>query len=516
MAGTRVLQARLVSGGDDTKLSPELERRGVERLRWMVLAVGVGFLASIPLRHLTWGKDAPLLTLSEIVAGTFAGLSLLFFLALRFGGLPKSFALKTGLAYEVLLCFAVALVEQVLVGFSPMPFRVSLVAIVLLTFPLVVPSAPRWRLLATIVAASAHPLALLVVDRATDGAIRTVELVGTAAPTFIVAGISTWLGHIAHRLRVEAGRGLTFGQYELVRKLGEGGMGEVWEARHAQLLRPAAIKIIRPDAAATRGESARARFRREAQATGALGSPHTVELYDFGTTDDGTLYYAMEYLEGIDLETFVQRFGRMHPARVLFVIGQVAESLAEAHELGLVHRDIKPANIFLCRVGISYDYVKVLDFGLVKPRYVADNAPVSVVGAVSGTPGYVAPEHAAGKEFDGRADLYSLGCVAYYLATGKRVFERPTRMALLSAHLTEDPEPLSRRAGHPIPDVVDRLVLDLLQRDPQKRPESARALLGRIVQARAALDLQWTDDIAQDWWDKHLEDLAKTKHELVL
>jgi hypothetical protein len=510
----RVLTARLVSGGIDGSLSRDLEARAAVRLRWLVLAIAFAFAISIPLRFMTWGKDAALLTLSDVVSGTFAGLSVLMFVALRFGGLPNGFALKVGLAYEVLLCFAIALVEQVLVGFAPMPFRLSLVAIVLLTFPLVVPSAPKWRLIATTVAASAHPLALLVVDLAADGAVRMSEIVGTAAPTFVAAGIAAWVGHLVHRLRIDAGRGLAFGQYELVRKLGEGGMGEVWEARHAQLLRPAAIKLIRSDRE-QRGESARKRFRREALATGSLRSPHTVALFDFGTADDGTLYYAMELLEGIDLERFVHTFGPMVPARILYVLEQVAEALAEAHELGLVHRDIKPANIYLCRVGIDHDFVKVLDFGLVKPRFVAESSAVSIAGAVSGTPGYVAPEHIAGKELDGRADLYSLGCVAYYLATGRRVFERGTRMELLGAHLGEDPLPPSQRA-YGVPPALDRLILDLLARDREKRPASARALLDRIEHVRAELGERWGAREAAAWWDAHLADVAKTRDELVL
>ncbi len=510
---TKILRAML--DGAEASLPPELAQRAVARLRWLVLVIAAALLATIPLRFLTWGKGDSLLTLSDIVAATFAGLSVLTFLAIRFGRLAPDLVLKVGLVYEVALCFALAMVEQVLIGFSPMPFRLSVVTIVLLTFPLVVPSPPRLRLVATAVAACSQPIALSLVHLA-RGELGLVEIALTSTPTLMVGALAAWLGQLVHRLRVDAGRAVTFGQYELVRKLGEGGMGEVWEARHTHLLRPAAIKLIRPETAGAYGVAARARFKREAQATGALGSPHTVELFDFGTTEDGTLYYAMELLEGMDLETMVQRFGPLEPARVLHVLDQTARSLAEAHELGLVHRDIKPANVFLCRVGTELDFVKVLDFGLVKPRYVAEDSPVSVAGAVSGTPGYVAPEHAAGKELDGRADLYSLGCVAYFLLTGQRVFSRPTKMALLTAHLTEDPIPPSARCGLPIPPEVDALVLSLLSRDPNGRPASARALLALVARTRAAIDARWDEPAMERWWQANLAEDVRPRRALVL
>jgi eukaryotic-like serine/threonine-protein kinase len=518
MGGRRVLTAifQNPSGWDDTTLPPALEKRGADRLPILIFAIAIFFGATIPLRYVTWGKPDDLISLSDLVAGTFAALSLLLAAALRFGRLPSGIVLKIGLAYEIILCFALALIEQVLIGFSPMPFRLSLVAIVLVSFPLLVPSPPLWRFVATALAACAQPLALVFVHFMAGGVLEPIEVALSSAPTVLVAFLAAWIGQVVHRLRLDAGRALSFGQYELVRKLGEGGMGEVWEARHAHLLRPAAIKLIRPDTAGMHGEAARTRFKREAQATGALASPHTVELFDFGVTEDGTLYYAMELLEGIDLESFLARFGPMEPARVLHVIDQTARSLAEAHELGLVHRDIKPANIYLCRLGTEHDFVKVLDFGLVKPRFVAEDSPVSVAGAVSGTPGYVAPEHAAGRELDGRADLYSLGCVAYYLLTGQRVFVRPTKMALLAAHLSEDPVPPSKRVPLPIPEALDRLVLDLLARDPKKRPESSRALLARIAELRSFIEPRWTDVRAREWWSTHLAERMRPRRALVL
>ena len=518
MRTKRILEAMFVEAGaaDANELPPELEARAVSRLTWLVLGIGTFFVASVPLRWITWGKgDGTLLTYTTILAGLFAGLSFLTFALLRFGRLEPRTVLKAGLAYEIALCFALAFVEQVLVGFTAMPFRLSVVVVVLLTFPLVVPSPPRWRLIATGLGALSQPVALLAVG-SLAGSVRPWDIAATSLPTLMVAALAAWLGQVVHRLRVDVGRARAFGQYELLSKLGEGGMGEVWEARHAKLLRPAVIKLIRPETAGLYGDAAKARFRREAQATGALRSPHTVELYDFGTTEDGTLYYAMEMLEGIDLETFVLRFGSMAPERVLHVLDQAARSLAEAHELGLVHRDIKPANVYLCRVATELDFVKVLDFGLVKPRYVAEESPVSVAGAVSGTPGYVAPEHASGRPYDGRADLYALGCVAYYLLTGQRVFVRRTKLELMSAHLSLDPTPPSLRVpGLVVPPSLDALIMALLARDPGQRPQTAWELVEQVAAIRDEAP-RWDAARAREWWRAHLPELAAPRDQLVL
>jgi len=264
------------------------------------------------------------------------------------------------------------------------------------------------------------------------------------------------------------------------------------------------------------GDSARTRFRREAQATGALTSPHTVSLFDYGTTEDGTLYYAMELLDGIDLETLVKHTGPLPPERVLHVLEQACLSLAEAHQLGLVHRDIKPANLVLCRVGTQVDFLKVLDFGLVKPQFLAEDSPVSVAGSVSGTPGYVAPEHAAGRPVDERSDLYSLGCVAYFLLTAQRVFVRRTKMELLSAHLMQDPTPPAKRVPSlHLSSAIDELTMDLLSRDPSERPPNARALVQRIRRLKHDLPL-WTDERAEQWWEEHLAERISPKTLLVL
>ena len=233
------------------------------------------------------------------------------------------------------------------------------------------------------------------------------------------------------------------GSYHLEDLLGKGGMGEVWKATHRFLARSAAVKLIMPSALGAKDEAAAQvtlrRFEREAQTTASLRSPHTIELYDFGVSRDGTFYYVMELLDGLDLQTLVAKHGPQPPERVVFLLRQACHSLYEAHKAGLVHRDIKPANIFMCRYGTDLDFVKVLDFGIVKREQMAgkEEAQLTAVGMISGTPAYLAPEMALAEgPTDGRADLYALGCVGYWLLTGQLVFDKANAMAMVVAHST--------------------------------------------------------------------------------
>jgi serine/threonine protein kinase len=214
-------------------------------------------------------------------------------------------------------------------------------------------------------------------------------------------------------------------------------MGEVWRAKHRLLARPAAIKLIRPEVLGAGSDAEHRtvlqRFEREAQATASLSSPHTIRVFDFGAAQDGRFYYVMEFLHGRDLETLVQEFGPLPADRVLYLLRQVCHSLAEAHARGMVHRDIKPANICLCRAGLDYDVVKVLDFGLVKLGAV--NATLAGDQMISGTPAFMAPEViVGGGVVDGRADIYAIGGVAYYLLTGQLVFEADSPIQMLRHH----------------------------------------------------------------------------------
>jgi eukaryotic-like serine/threonine-protein kinase len=322
-------------------------------------------------------------------------------------------------------------------------------------------------------------------------------------PDYLLVGVAVVISHTVTSLGQQVAKAREMGSYQLGELLGRGGMGEVYKATHRMLARPAAIKLIRPatigalDPAAA--ELAVSRFRREAEAAANLQSPHTVELYDFGVTDDQTLYFVMELLEGVDLDTLVREHGPVPAARAVHILRQVCASLEEAHVRGLVHRDIKPANIHVGRVGLVCDFVKVLDFGLVKP--IADRSMeptlATQAGLVVGTPGYMAPEMVLSDTVDGRADIYALGCVAYYLLTGQQVFDGDTPMKVMAKHLQEAPIPPSQRAQIAVPPRLEQVVLACLAKKPDDRPRSA-AELARLLAATDAGP--WTDEQAADWW----------------
>ena len=285
-------------------------------------------------------------------------------------------------------------------------------------------------------------------------------------------------------------------------------MGEVWRAKHLLLARPAAIKLIRSsltaDVRTGALEDARRRFEREAQVIASLRSPHTVNLFDFGVSADGAFYYVMELLDGLDAETLVRRTGPVPAERAIHLLRQVCHSLSEAESCGLVHRDIKPANIFLCRYGEDHDFVKVLDFGIVKATTATAEIGRALTRDMSihGTPAFMAPEQALGSaDVDGRADIYATGCVAYWLLTGQLVFTADTPMALLLHHTQTPPTPPSARTELPIPSALDDVVLSCLAKDPAARPQTARELSRRLASVDVAN--AWTEDRARDWWASH-------------
>jgi serine/threonine protein kinase len=245
------------------------------------------------------------------------------------------------------------------------------------------------------------------------------------------------------------------------------------------------------------------RFEREAQATARLRSPHTVELFDFGVVEDGAFYYAMELLDGLDADTLVRRFGPVPAERVVYLLRQVCHSLSEAESCGLVHRDIKPANIFLCRYGEDYDFVKVLDFGLVKAMggiAEIEGPALTRENVLQGTPAFMAPEQALGEsDVDSRVDIYATGCVAYWLLTGQFVFTAETTMGLVLQHVQTQPTPPSARTQLQIPAALDQLVMSCLAKDPAERPQTARELSRRLT-AVCEAGAAWTEDRAREWW----------------
>ncbi|MBN2361832.1 MAG: protein kinase [Deltaproteobacteria bacterium] len=299
---------------------------------------------------------------------------------------------------------------------------------------------------------------------------------------------------------------LRYGAYELIEPIGRGGMGEVWRARHGALGRPVAVKLIRPDRlSGVEPEHKREllkRFEREVRATSMLRSPHTVAVYDIGTAEDGTLFYAMELLEGINLQQLVAVHGPVPVERAVHLLLQACDALAEAHGLGLVHRDVKPGNLLACRLGLQHDYLKVLDFGLVKLE-AAPSAQSQLTGdgTLIGSPAFMPPEVPAGTALDGRADLYALGCVAFWLVTGQLVFEGANPLQVLMRHAGEEPIAPSQRLGLSLPAAFDDLVLACLRKHPDERPAGAR----EVAAALRAIPLEqpWTAERAEAWWSEH-------------
>jgi len=298
--------------------------------------------------------------------------------------------------------------------------------------------------------------------------------------------------------------GLPLGHYRLMEKLGEGGMGEVWRARHQLLARPCAIKLIRPDMLGEgKRDPATERFRLEARTISRLNSPNTVRLYDFGLSETGSFYLVMELLTGMDVQSLVQRFGPSAPERVVSVIRQACRSLGEAHAAGVLHRDIKPHNLFLCRLGLEFDVVKVLDFGLVKSLN-DDAAQLTAEGTLTGTPGYMPPERVVGGAADARSDLYALGCVAYWMLTGRTVFTGEP-MAVMIHHARTRPEPPSKFSTVPIPERLEQIVMACLEKAPENRPASALELWRALGEVPGT---PWTHERAESWWSEHLPEIA--------
>ncbi|KPK61836.1 MAG: hypothetical protein AMS21_08815, partial [Gemmatimonas sp. SG8_38_2] len=304
---------------------------------------------------------------------------------------------------------------------------------------------------------------------------------------------------VIRNLRKTADRAQKLGQYTLEKKIGEGGMGAVYRARHALLRRPTAVKLLPEE---TSSEEAVTRFEREVQLTSELTHPNTIEIYDYGRTPEGVFYYAMEYLPGYSLNQLVELFGPLPEARVIHILDQACSSLAEAHSAGIIHRDVKPSNIMVCERGGIHDVVKVLDFGLVKEVDQASDLSITAVGSVTGTPLYVSPEGIKSPDdADGRSDLYCLGAVGYYLLTGGHVFPGESPLEVFSHHLTSTPEPPSARVDREIAKDLEDLILRCLEKDPNQRPGDAHALRDELANCRDAGS--WGEKEAIRWWQEH-------------
>jgi serine/threonine protein kinase len=298
------------------------------------------------------------------------------------------------------------------------------------------------------------------------------------------------------------------GQYKLIEKIGEGGMGIVYKAHHSLLRRETALKLLPPEKA---DKASLERFEREVQLTCRLTHPNTIQVYDYGHTPDGIFYYAMEYLDGLNLHELVHRYGAQPEARVAHILKHICESLAEAHSLGLIHRDVKPANIFITDRGGVPDSVKVLDFGLVKHLASAPDSVqrIEVAGedGIVGTPNFIAPETIRDpNQCDARSDLYSVGVLGYFLLTGREIFDGPTIAELCRKHLNETPVPPSQRLGKPLDARFESLLLRCLEKDPAARPRSATELAQQLTACN--LTQNWTTDQRADWWIAHRKSLT--------
>jgi serine/threonine-protein kinase len=385
-------------------------------------------------------------------------------------------------------------------------------ALMMMVRAALIPSSPRRTLLYTAVVGLPTALTPTFLTPAADGSLSLRALDSGAFPwlpagllmvwTFVVI-TSTVISHVIFGLRAEVREARRLGQYVLERKIGEGGMGEVYRAWHGMMRRPTALKLLRPDRAAA---SSLLRFEREVQLTARLTHPNTITIFDYGRTHDGVFYYAMELLDGATLQRVVELSGPQAQARVVRILSMACGALAEAHAIGLIHRDIKPANIMLCTQGGERDVVKLLDFGLVKELAV-DAAPgVSIAGHLTGTPLYMAPESIlAPDHVDARTDLYALGAVAYFLLAGGEVFAGNSVVEVCGAHLHQTPQPLAAR-GVQVSAELEALVLACLSKQPEQRPQSALELRRRLD---ACAIEPWDADQASGWWSEHLTVLER-------
>jgi eukaryotic-like serine/threonine-protein kinase len=350
------------------------------------------------------------------------------------------------------------------------------------------------------------PLTLLAVTGLSMGATLTGNLgflLGYLAMYMAVAvAIATYGSHRIEVLRAEASNARRLGQYQLKQRLGSGGMGEVYLAEHLLLRRPCAIKLIRPDRAMDPNNLLR--FEREVEATATLTHPNTVQIFDYGRAEDGTFYYAMEYLPGLSLQGLVERHGPLPAERTIYLLRQVCGALREAHAIGLIHRDIKPTNILVCARGGFHDVVKLVDFGLVRaPEAGPQDGKLTQEGSLLGTPAYMSPEQAGGAaNLDPRSDIYSLGAVAYFLVTGVLPFKASSAMHMLAAHLYEPVKP-PRSVRPELPADLEAVILCCLEKDPAKRYADAESLDQALAQCRCAGDWNWRQ--AAEWWHAHGE-----------
>jgi serine/threonine-protein kinase len=377
----------------------------------------------------------------------------------------------------------------------------------ILAYGVLIPNTRR-RSLLVVAALTAVPFAALGAAAAASPALREIDLtpvfIQSALILLFPSAIAVFAAARAAALQRRAfeaeRRAEQIGQYTLKRKLGEGGMGEVWLAEHALLKRPCAVKFIHPDLAAHPATAAR--FAREVHAVTGLTHVNTVRVYDYGRADDGSFYYVMEYLDGPTLEELVRETGPLPPGRVVYLLRQVSGALVEAHAAGLVHRDLKPGNVIVASLGGQRDVAKLLDFGLVQDLSTDAADRLTRTGTVIGTPAYMSPEQAAGESaVDARGDVYGLGAVAFFALTGRPPFQGKTLGQLLAAHWSEPPPDLTDLRPD-LPADLAAVVARCLAKDRSDRFPSAGELAGALGQCKCAAD--WSAERAAEWWRQFL------------
>jgi serine/threonine-protein kinase len=376
-------------------------------------------------------------------------------------------------------------------------YTVSLVWFALMAiYGIAVPNT--WRRAAAVVGATAAtPFAVLVTTwwfNPPPARVQTEFLLCLGFWMAEGSAIAIFASHKLTQYRQAAAQARRLGPYTLVRRLGAGGMGEVYLAEHRLLKRPCAVKLIRPDRAADPHDLQR--FEREVQATAGLTHPNAVQVFDFGHTPEGTFYYAMEYLPGLNLQDLVKRHGPLPPARAVHLLRQVCGALREAHAAGLIHRDIKPGNVIVCERGGTPDVAKLLDFGLVR-NVSGGGAELTQEGIITGTPAYMAPEQASRARVDARADIYAIGGLAYFLLSGRPPFSGPSPMKIVAAHLYEAPVPPSRHCPD-VPADLEAVVLRCLAKAPADRFPDAASLEAALWACASAG--QWSPAEAEAWW----------------
>lgn len=506
--------------GAGRELPPDLLRQACRRVGIVALVAAFIWAASLIINQVLFpliGRSPDDMHVGHrvqdmrVLAIGFVVFSLAVYFYTRVNRRGPVFLLNLGLFTEIANAAAIGYINHQM---FPMPgdmHGVSWIAPLVLIYPALVPTMPRYTAVAAFTSALMDPITYLWAVGTTQGSGAVVGEIPFAIlghfSNFLCAIVAVIISRVVTGLGQQVTKARELGSYELSELLGSGGMGEVWKATHRLLARPAAIKLIRPEKLGAVDQQGATllqhRFKREAQAAATLRSPHTIELFDFGVTGEGTFYYVMELLDGLDLDQLVRRFGPVPPERAVHILRQVCDSLGEAHELGLVHRDIKPANVYLCRMGLRHDYAKVLDFGLVKVnRQAREQTLLTAPEVTAGTPAFMPPEIALGEAVDGRADIYALGCVAYWLVSGNLVFDAETPLQMAAKHVQSTPPPPSARTELPVPAELDRVILWCLEKDPARRPATATALAEALD---ASLNGRtWPDAAAVEWWRTHL------------